>query len=280
MKKLVIVAMMLMATATITAQVKTPAPSPESKIEQKVGLTDVTVTYSRPSMKGRTIFGNLVPYGKMWRTGANANTVITFSDDVKVGDKELKAGSYAIYTKPGEKEWEVIFYNDTNNWGTPREWDEAKVAATVTAEVMPIPFDVETFAIDFNNLSNNGAHLELLWEKTYIAVPFTVPTLDKAVSSIEATMAGPSANDYYGAAVYYLQENKDLDKAKEWIDTAISKNPEAFWMYRQKSLIHAKMGDKKGAIAAAKTSKELAQKANNADYVKLNEDSLKEWGAK
>ncbi|XLS30507.1 DUF2911 domain-containing protein [Flavobacteriaceae bacterium M23B6Z8] len=280
MKKSVIVALLIMASATITAQVKTPAPSPLSKLEQKVGLTDVTVTYSRPSMKGRTIFGNLVPYGKLWRTGANANTVITFSDDVKVGDQDLKAGSYAIFTKPGEQQWDVIFYSDTNNWGTPREWDEAKVAATVTAEVMPIPFDVETFAIDFNNLTNNGAHLEILWEKTYIAVPITVPTVEKAVASIESTMSGPSANDYYGAAVYYLEEGKDLDKAKEWIDMAIAKRPEAFWMYRQKSLIHAKMGDKKGAIAAAKTSMELAKKANNADYVKLNEDSLKEWGAK
>ncbi|WP_340199048.1 DUF2911 domain-containing protein [Ascidiimonas sp. W6] len=279
MKKLMIVAM-LFIVASITAQVKTPAPSPVSKIEQKVGLTDVSVVYSRPSMKGRTIFGDLVPYNKLWRTGANANTIITFSDDVKVGDQELKSGSYAIFTKPGETQWEVIFYSDTDNWGTPREWDDAKVAASFTAEVMPIPFDVETFAIDFNNLTNNGAHLEILWEKSYIAVPFTVPTDAKAVASIEATMAGPSANDYYGAAVYYLQEDKDLAKAKEWIDMAIAKRPEAFWMYRQKSLIHAKMGDTKGAIAAAKSSLELAKKANNADYIKLNENSLKEWGAK
>ena len=274
------VAVLFMATTVLKAQVKTPAPSPEAKIEQKVGLTDVTVTYSRPSMKGRTIFGDLVPYGSLWRTGANANTVITFSDDVTVGETELKAGSYALFTKPGKTSWDVFFYTDTKNWGTPREWDETKVAASITVEANPIPFDVETFAIDFNNLSNNGAHLEIYWERTYVAVPFTVPTVKKAVASIEAAMAGPSANDYYGAAVYYLQEKKELNKAKEWIDMAIAKRPEAFWMYRQKSLIHAELGDKKGAIAAAKTSLDLAKKANNPDYVKLNEDSLKEWGAK
>ena len=274
------VAVIAMATFTLNAQVKTPAPSPSVKVEQVVGLTDVSVTYNRPSMRGRTIFGNLVPYDKLWRTGANANTVITFGDDVEVGGEPLKAGSYALYTKPGKTNWEVLFYTDTNNWGTPRNWDEAKVAAKFSVASSSLSADVESFTIAINHLSNNGAHLEISWEKTLVAIPFTVPTGKKATSSIEAVMAGPSANDYYAAAVYYLQEKKELDKAKEWIDMAISKRPEAFWMYRQKSLIHAEMGDKKGAITAAKSSLELAKKAGNADYVKLNEDSLKEWGAK
>jgi tetratricopeptide (TPR) repeat protein len=280
MKKTILIAMIFMAAVAVNAQVKTPAPSPEAKVEQVVGLTDVTLTYSRPSMKGRTIFGDLVPYDKLWRTGANANTVITFSDDVEVAENKLEAGSYAIFTKPGQANWEVFFYKDTNNWGTPRQWEETKIAASFTVEAQTLASDVETFTIAINHLSNAGAHLEISWEKTKVAIPFTVPTNKKAIASIEATMAGPSANDYYGAAVFYLQEKKDLNKAKEWIDMAIAKRPEAFWMYRQKSLIHAELGDKKGAIAAAKQSLELAKKANNADYVKLNEDSLKEWGAK
>ena len=285
MKKIVLLLSFLAVSYGINAQVTTPQPSPSSKIEQKVGLTDVAVTYSRPSMRGRAIFGNLVPHGKLWRTGANANTVITFSDNVSVGGKELKKGSYAVFTKPGRENWEVIFYTDTNNWGTPQQWDDAKVAASVTAKVMPIPFSVETFTIDFNNLTNNGAHLEFIWEKTYVAVPFEVPTRDKAFASIEKTMGGPSANDYFSSAVFYLQENKDLDKAKVWIakaiEMSIKANPERepFWMMRQQSLIHAAMGDKKGAIKAAKRSLTASEKAGNADYVKMNKESLKEWGA-
>lgn len=281
MKKIVALLSFLAISYNIDAQITTPQPSPSSKIEQKVGLTDVSVTYSRPSMRGRTVFGNLVPYGKVWRTGANANTVITFSDDVKVGGKTLKKGSYAIYSKPGKTNWEVIFYSDTKNWGTPRKWDDSKVAASVTAKVTPIPFNVETFTIDFNNLTNHGAHLEFIWEKAYVAVPVEVPTRKKALTSIEKTMAGPSAMDYYASAVFYLQENKDLKTAKEWIDKALDiREDKPFWMLRQKSLIHAAMGDKKGAIKAAKASLAEAEKAGNADYIKLNKDSLKAWGAR
>lgn len=281
MKRVILLLSFLAVSYGVHAQVQTPQPSPGSKIEQKVGLTDVTVVYSRPSMKGRTIYGDLVPYGKLWRTGANANTTITFSDDVKVGGKTLKKGAYAVFTKPGRQNWEVIFYADTNNWGTPQKWDDSKVAATVSAKVMPIPFSVETFTIDFNNLTNKGAHLEFIWEKAYVALPIEVPTAKKAVASIEKTMAGPSANDYFSAALFYLQENKDLNKAKQWIDKAIEmREDKPFWMYRQKSLIHAAMGDKKGAIKAAKASLAGAEKEGNADYVKMNKDSLKEWGAK
>jgi len=281
MKKIALFLSFMVVAVTLNAQVTTPQPSPSAKIEQKVGLTDVSVTYSRPSMKGRTIFGNLVPYGELWRTGANANTVITFSDDVKVGGKKLAKGSYGIYTKPTANSWDVIFYTDTDKGGIPADWSESKIAATVNVKTEPIPFNVETFTIDFNNLTNNGAHLEILWEKTYVAIPIEVNTKSAVLASIEKTMkAKPTVNDYYAAAVFYLEEGEDIKKAKEWIDLAIAKREQpAFWMYRQKSLIHAKMKDKKGAVAAAKKSLELAKKANNTDYVKLNQDSLKEWGA-
>ena len=268
-------------SATAWGQVSTPAPSPFQKVEQKVGLTDITLEYSRPSMKGRKVFGDLVPYGPVWRTGANANTKITFSSAVTIGGKTLEPGTYALYSKPGEKSWEIIFYSDATNWGNPRQWDESKVAASVTSQVWSMDMPVETFTITFDDLSNNAVNLGIIWENTYVRATIEVPT-DKAVmASIDQTMAGPSGNDYYAAAVYYLQEGKDMKQAQQWIDKAISmrKDP-AFWMYRQKSLIHAKMGDKQGAIAAAKTSLELAEKAGNKDYVALNQKSLKEWGAK
>ncbi|MCP4053915.1 DUF2911 domain-containing protein [Mesoflavibacter zeaxanthinifaciens] len=281
MKKLITLLMVFAVTFTVNAQIETPQPSPLQKIEQKVGLTDVSVQYSRPSMKGRTIFGDLVPYGKLWRTGANQNTMVTFSTDVMVGESTLKAGSYAIFSKPNKDNWEVIFYSDTNNWGTPQKWDDSKVAATVTAKVYDIPMDIETFTVSFDDLTNDSAVLGIMWEKTYVAVKFDVPT-DKAVTTaINKVMNGPSADDYYAAARYYLESGKDINKAVVWMDKAIEMTKEnpRFWWLRQQSLIKAKAGDKKGAIKAAKASLEGAEKAGNADYIKMNKDSLKEWGA-
>ncbi len=280
MKTIVLFLSVALLSFGIEAQVKTPQPSPSSKIEQVIGLTDVSVEYSRPSMRGRTIFGDLVPFDKLWRTGANKNTQITFSDDVKVGGKELKKGTYAIFTKPGKENWEVIFYSDANNWGVPREWDDAKVAAKVSVKPTAMPVNIETFTVVFSDFKMDSAILNFLWEKTEAAVKIEVPAKETALASIEKVMAGPSAGDHYQAAVFY-KDIENFDKAKEHIDKAISLRKEpAFWYHRQQSLIYAKKGDKDGAIKAAKTSLELAEKAGNADYVKLNKDSLAEWGAK
>lgn len=277
-KKIIALVLFVGLTYTTSAQIKTPQPSPFSKIEQKVGLTDVTIEYSRPGVKGRTVFGDLVPFGKTWRTGANANTKITFSDDITIGETTLKAGTYAIYTIPNKKSWDVLFYTDSDNWGTPQKWDESKVAAKATAEVHEVSFNVESFTIDLNNLKSNSATLEMIWEKTFIAVPFSVPTDKVASASIEKAMAGPSANDYFSAAKYYFDADKDLSKAKEWIDTAVtSREKPAFWHIRLQSLIYAKLGDTKGAISAAKRSLELAAEARNDDYVKMNKESIAEW---
>ena len=261
------------------SQIETPAPSPASTLDQMVGLTEVTVKYSRPSMRGRTVFGNLVPFGKVWRTGANANTTISFSDDVVVAGQTLKAGTYAIFTKPDSDYWEVYFYTDTDNWGAPQQWDASKVAATAKVPAKKTSWPVETFSITIDNVSNNGATLGMHWENTSIEVPFEVPTKAQAMESIKRVMEGPSANDYFAAASYYYQEGLDMNTAKVWVDKAVEMNPEAFWMSRLQSLVYAKLGDTKGAIAAAKKSLAAAEKAGNADYVKMNQDSLKEWGA-
>ncbi|MCF8714240.1 DUF2911 domain-containing protein [Joostella atrarenae] len=281
MKKLILLICAVLGSYALNAQVTTPQPSPTSKLEQKVGLTEVTIAYSRPSMRGRAIFGELVPFGEVWRTGANQNTIVTFSDDVKIGGKDVKKGSYALFSKPNKNSWDVYFYNDTNNWGNPEKWDDSKVVAKVTATPYELPFEVETFTIDVDNLTNNGASLGIVWENTYVGVPFEVPTKEKATASIKKVMNGPQSGDYYAAAVYYLQEGQDLDQAQEWMDKAISEQKEApFWMLRQKSLIQAKQGDTKGAIETAKKSLAAAEKAGNKDYVKLNQDSIAEWGAK
>jgi len=279
MKKVVFIAIAFIASLSMQAQIQAPQPSPFATLTQRVGLTDVSVEYSRPSMRGRTIFGNLVPFDKIWRTGANARTKITFSTDVTVGDGSLKAGSYAVFTKPNASSWDVYFYTETSGGGTPQEWDDSKVAAQIRVNTMPVEMPIETFTISFDDMHSSGATLGMMWENTYVGVPFMVPSKEMTIKSIEATMGGPSANDYFSAASFYYDEGMDLNKAKEWIDKAVSMNENAFWMMRAQSLIYAKMGNKKGAIEAAKRSLAVAKAANNADYVKMNQDSLKEWGA-
>ncbi len=280
MKKLVLFAFVGLTALAINAQLVTPAPSPASTLKQTVGLTEVTVEYSRPSMRGRTIFGDLVPYGKLWRTGANARTKVTFSDDVMIGDTSLKAGSYALLTIPNANQWEVIFYTEYQAGGAPAELDEGKVAARVISEVMKMPMDVQSFTITIDDITTGSAMLGILWEKDYVGVKFEVPTDDKVNASIDKVMNGPGFGDYYAAATYYLSEGKDIAKAKEWIDKAMSMNDKPrFWQLRQQSLIYAAAGDKDGAINLAKKSLADAEASGNADYVKMNKDSLKEWGA-
>lgn len=282
MKKLLVFLLTMTTVLTVEAQIVTPQPSPFSKVEQKVGLTDFVLEYSRPNMRGRKIFGDLVPYGQVWRLGANQNTKITFNTDVIVGGTTLKAGTYALYAIPNATAWDVIFYTDATNGGVPAKWDDSKVAAKVNAEIYPLPMSIETFTIDFDDLTSNSTTLGILWEKVYVGVKIDLPTDDLVLASINSVMnATPTGNDYYNAAVYYFQENKDIKQAKTWIDKAIemSGDKAQFWQLRQQSLIYAKAGDKAGAIAAAKKSLTASEAAGNNDYVKMNKDSLKEWGA-
>ena len=270
--------MLVLTSISFQAQIKTPQPSPTAKVEQKVGLTDVTLEYSRPSMRGRAIYGDLVPFNKKWRTGANANTKISFSTDVIIDGKDLKKGTYAMYTIPNKDSWKIIFYSDAKNWGLPQEWDDSKIALKTSVKTTPLGFKMETFTMALNDLADgDSAMLYIMWESTEVGIKINVPTESIAMKSIEKVMAGPSANDYFGAASYYKKSGKDLNQALTWIDKAVKMNPDAYWMSRQKSLIQADLGDKKGAIATAKKSLEVAEKAGNADYVKMNKESIAEW---
>ena len=281
MKKLILLTFICSLSLSVNAQIKSPQPSTSQTVTQTVGLTNIELSYSRPSMRERNIFGELVPYGKMWRTGANKNTTITFDKDVIIGSKEVKAGTYAIFTKPNAQSWEVYFYSDTSNWGTPAAWENEKVVASIKANVVAMPMEVETFTISFDAITNDSATLGFRWDHTYVAVPMSFFTDSQVTKSIESVMSGPNAGDYYTAAVYYLNADKDIKKAKNWIDKAIEmrENP-AFWYHRQQSLIYAKSGDKNGAIKAAKKSLALAKEAGNEDYVALNTKSLKAWEGK
>jgi len=234
--------------------------------------------YSRPAMRGRTIFGNLVPFGKVWRTGANARTKITFDEDVLVDGKDVKAGTYAIFTIPSEDYWDVILYTESDGAGAPAELDQSKVAARMTLKTQLLAKDVQSFTIDISDVTTSTASINISWAQTKVSFEILVQTDVVAMRSIEKAMSGPTAGEYYQSAVYFLNNGKDLKLAKEWIDKSIDMNDNPpFWQLRQQSLIWAANGDKKGAIEIAKKSLDAAQKAGNNDYVKMNTDSIAEW---
>lgn len=260
------------------AQIQTLQPSPSAKIEQVVGLTNITIDYSRPAKRNRKIMGELVPMGEIWRAGANENSTLSFSDPVKVGGKNLDAGTYSLFIRPGKSMWEVFFYTETDNWGLPEKWNTESIAVVVETEIIQLKNTIESFTISLDDLYNNGANINIKWENTKVSIPIEVPTHSKMMSSITKTIKkDPKSRDYYNAAIYYRQSNQDLNQAKKWIAKAIEMDPDKFWMYRQQSLILAQLNEKDIAIAAAKTSLKLAQEAGNMDYVRLNTKSIKEW---
>ena len=281
MKKIIFVLAMMIANYAIEAQVKTPQASPKCTLTQVVGLTTVEIVYSRPSAKARDVFNNLVPFGKLWRTGANENTTISFSDDVVIDGKTLPKGKYALYTTPRADNWEIVFYSTTDNWGNPETWDETKVALRTNAKPEMLDRFIESFTIGINNLDNNFAVLELAWEKTIVPIRFDVPTQKTAMASIDKALAGPTDGDYFSSAQYLFQSNGDLVKALTYVNKALDMSKDKpYFYYRLKSLIQAKQGDKKGAIETAKLSLAGAEAAKNQDYVKMNKDSIAEWSKK
>ena len=263
------------------AQVQSPAASPAATFSQQVGLTQVSISYARPSARGRAIFGSdgLVRYGETWRTGANAATKLSFGDDVKLGGEALKKGDYAILTVPGAKEWKIMLYPyETGNFGA---YLEKEPAASFSVEATQMDgVHVETFLINIDNVTTASATIDLIWESTYVAIPLEVETDSKVIASIEKTMAGPSANDYFAAGSYYHDSGKDLAKALEWVQKANQVAPDRYWQVRKEALILADMGRKQDALTAAKRSLSLAKDAGNMDYVRMNEASIAEWMAK
>jgi hypothetical protein len=256
-----------------TPKVDFPSPSPLSTLKQRVGLTDIEVVYSRPSAKGRPIFGGLVPFGKVWRTGANASTTISFSTAVKLNDTEIPAGKYSLFTIPGESEWTVIINKDTKS--SPFAYNASNDVARITAPAVEISENIETFSIMINAIRDDSARIDLIWEHTAVPIRLTLDLVSELTPKIEATMSAPGdKKPYYQAAMFYYDHNLDLTKAKTWIDAAAKAN-ETYYVVYLKAEIYAKSGDKEGAIAAAKRSSELAGKTEGASgYLKLNEDLI------
>jgi hypothetical protein len=256
---------------TSAQSIKTPQPSPGQTIKQDFGVSSIELNYSRPGIKGRKIFGDLVPYGKVWRTGANSATRIKFSDEVTIGGQTLKAGEYAIYTIPNENEWEIIINKGSANWGTDykQEDDILRVKAT------PVKLDdpVETFTMQFANVKSNSTDLQIMWDRTLVSVPITTDVDQKVMAQIDNAM-NKDNRPYFAAAMYYMETGRDLNQALTWLDKAIEQNPNAYWVYHQKANVLARLGKKEEAKTTAQKSIELAKTANNEDYVRLNEKLL------
>jgi tetratricopeptide (TPR) repeat protein len=265
-------AAVLMMLAADAQALKTPAPSPSQTIKQEFGITNVELTYSRPSLKGRKLYTDLAPTGKLWRTGANAATRIKFADDVQVGGADVKAGDYVIYTIPTANEWEVIINKGINNWGSDGYKQEEDVAR-FKVKPMTLPQPMETFTMQFANIKPNSTELHIMWDRTAVSVPISMDVDKKVMAQINNVM-NKDSRPYFQSAMYYMESGKDMNQALTWFDKAIEQTPNAFWMHHQRANALAKLGKKEEARAAANKSMELAKAAKNDDYVKLNEKLL------
>jgi hypothetical protein len=269
-----LIAGLVLATGLFAQNVEIPQPSPTGTLKQRVGVTDIDLTYSRPSMRNRKVFGGLVPYDEVWRTGANSATKLTISTPVKFNGTEVPAGTYELFTIPGKTEWTIIVHKDMSEWGAYK-YDPKNDIVRVTATPVALEQPVETFAIGINDLRDESATLNLMWENTRVPVKLGFDVVSIVVPKIEAAMATDAAKKLYvPAAMFYLEHNLDLKKALGWMDAAIAAQPDGFYLVYRKALIQEKMGDKAGALATAQASIEGAKKAGGSvkdEYIRLNE---------
>ncbi|MBZ0247557.1 MAG: DUF2911 domain-containing protein [Cyclobacteriaceae bacterium] len=267
------------AFVTAVGQINPPLVSPRSIIQQHIGLTEVTVDYSRPGKRGRQVMGNLVPYGRIWRVGANESTRITFSDDVKVAGHDVPKGTYALYAFPYEKEWTIIIHKNTKHWGDGRnDYDEEEDLVRFKVKPEKIAYLQETFLITFDELTHKTARMKWLWENTSISFMIEVDTDKKMMEQIEeAIQSNPTADTYYQSARYLQEEQKMQKEALLWLAKAHELAGDKYYIHRVWSLVLAQVKDYALAITHAEKSKELAALENKDEFVRMNEASIKEW---
>ena len=251
------------------AQLQSPVASPRAKVSQKVGLVNINLNYSRPPKKGRTIFGNLVPFNQIWRTGANQATTISFSDDVKINNQLVEKGEYHVYSVPRESKLDLVIYEKTDAWGSLKSFDESLIKARVSSGFYDLPFAVETFTISFGDISNAGASFNLSWDNKIAIFVIDVLTKEKMLNDINEIMDGdPSVADYRKVAIYFFEENINIDKALKWIDNAFKDSDDLpYWQLRYKALIYEKAGKINKAKKYAKKGYDLALKGNIPDGI-------------
>jgi hypothetical protein len=272
MKKIIISAVAAFTLFSADAQLKTPLPSPPQTIKQDFGLSSIELSYSRPGIKGRKIFGDLVPFGKVWRTGANNATTLTFGDDVIIGGTKIPAGKYGLLTIPDRDKWTLIITKQLDVT-SPAAYKQDQDVVRVMAEPMKLKESIESFTMQFANLKPASCELLVRWENTQVALPITTDVESKVMAQIDQLM-NKDNRPYYSAALYYMDNGKDLNQALAWFDKAAELQPDAYWVYHQRANCLAKLGKKAEAKASAEKSKALAITAKNDDYVKLNDKLL------
>jgi len=278
-KNLILVSALLFTTVG-QAQLNVPQPSPLGTVTQKVGLTDIEITYSRPGVKDRTIFGDLVPYGQMWRLGANASTKFKTSEDIKIAGVDVPRGEYALYAIPEAATWTLVIHKNTTYWGVGGKYDMEEDLARIELPVnSAYPISVETMTFSINDVTSAGCNVQFTWANTAVTFAVTTNTDAAVLAEIGEKMKGISSATYYQAARYYLDNDKDMNQALEWINLALAEN-DKFWVHRQKSLILANLERYTEAIATAEKSKAMALEASNDDYVRMNEKSIALWSTK
>ena len=262
------------AICSFAQDLVTPQPSSTQEVKQNFGLSKIELSYSRPGMKGRAIFGDLVPYGKVWRTGANSATTLTFGDDVMIGGTKIPAGKYGLLTIPDAGEWTVIITKQTNVT-SPAAYKQDQDVVRIKATPVDLGFPIETFTIMFGNVTGSSCDLQIIWDNIVVSVPITTDVDSKVSAQIKDLMENDH-HPYFAAAMYYIETGKDLNQAVAWLDKATAQNPDAFFMFYQKARALAKLGKKQEALAASNKSVELAKAAKNDDYVALNMKLQKE----
>ena len=273
MKKTVLLLSFLISVSAFSQGIKTPAPSPTQTMKQDFALSSIEITYSRPMVKGRAIFGDVVPFGKMWRTGANGATKVTFGEDVKVGGMAVKSGSYALYSVPDKSEWEIIINKGANNGGLNGYKAEDDVAR-FKVKSMNLPMSIESFTVIIGDVSASTANIQIMWANTAVTIPVEADIDSKIMKQIDGAM-NVDNRPYFAAASYYFDAGKDMNTALGWANKAIEAQPKAYWIVHLKAKIQAKMGDKVNAKATALKGIELAKEGKNDDYVALNEKLIK-----
>jgi hypothetical protein len=253
-------------------QLRTPAPSPTQTIKQDFGLNNIELSYSRPGVKGRKVFGDLVPYGKVWRTGANQATTLTFGDEVTIGGKKIPAGKYGLLTIPGQNEWIVIISKQTDVT-SPAAYKESEDMVRVSLKPVKAPHNAETFTMQFMNVQPDNVDLHMHWADVVVNLPISTNVDEKVMAQIDNIM-NKDNRPYFNAAMYYMDKGKDMNQALAWLDKAVEQNPSAFWIHHQRANALAKLGKKNEAKMAANKSMSLAKEAKNDDYVRLNEKLL------
>ena len=275
MKKLFLLAVAsFIIFSTEAQQLTTPQPSPTAEIKQNFALSSIEISYSRPGVKGRKIFGDLVPYGKVWRTGANSATTVTFGEDVTIGGKKVAAGKYGLLSIPGETEWTFIITKQLDVT-SPAAYKQDQDVVRVDVKPMSMDYQMETFTMQFGNIKSNSCDLSIMWDKTAVALPITTDVDTKVMGQIDQLM-NKDNRPYFNAAMYYMENGKDLNQALAWFDKAAEQQPDAFWVHHQRANALAKLGKKNEAKAAAEKSKALATTAKNDDYVTLNNKLLEQ----